>query len=113
MRILAGVGMLVLLGVAGCHSPYMEMDVINATATPVSLVEVDYPSASFGVGELGAGATFHYRFKILGSGAAKVLWTDAERKEHTVAGPEMREGQQGNLTVTISGDTAKWSEKLQ
>jgi hypothetical protein len=113
MRLLGTVGMAGLVALAGCRSPYVEADVINATNAPVTLVEVDYPSASFGVGELGAGATFHYRFKILGSGAAKVLWTDAERKEHTVAGPEMHEGQQGNLTVTISGDTAKWSEKLQ
>jgi hypothetical protein len=104
------VGVICLIG---CKSAFVEADVKNTSGAAVSLVEVDYPSASFGVGELGAGATFHYRFKILGSGAAKVLWTDAERKEHTVAGPEMREGQQGNLTVTISGDTAKWSEKLQ
>jgi hypothetical protein len=76
-------------------------------------VEVDYPSASFGVESLGAGAVYHYRFKILGDGATKVIWTDAARKEHTVSGPVLKEGQQGGLTVRIEGGTAVWKTALQ
>ena len=102
-----------LLGIGGCKSAYIEASVVNATGAPVSLVEVDYPSASFGVESLAAGATYHYRFKILGSGATKILWTDATRKEHTVGGPALKEGQQGGLTVTIGGDTATWQTALQ
>ncbi len=99
------VGMVVL---GGCRSSFVEADVRNATATPVSLVEVDYPSASFGKESLGAGATYHYRFKIQGDGATKILWTDMAQKEHTVSGPVLKEGQQGPLTVTITGDSAVW-----
>jgi hypothetical protein len=113
MRILAFAGLAGLICLAGCRSPYVEADVINATAAPVSLVEVDYPSASFGVGSLAAGATFHYRFKILGSGATKVLWTDTERHDHSVAGPPLHEGQEGTLSVTISGGTAQWNVQLR
>jgi hypothetical protein len=102
-----GAGVL-LFGVSGCHSAYIEADVKNATAEALSLVEVDYPSASFGKETLPAGATYHYRFKILGSGGTKVMWTDATRTEHTVKGPELLEGQEGALTVTIGGDSAQW-----
>ncbi len=113
MRIwLAGCVAVGLLGVVGCRSAYVEADVVNATGAAVSLVEVDYPSASFGVESLAAGARYHYRFKILGSGATKVLWTDAARKEHTVAGPELHEGEQGPLTVTIQGETAAWVKEF-
>jgi hypothetical protein len=97
----------------GCKSAYVEADVRNATGAAVSLVEVDYPSASFGVETLGAGATYHYRFKILGDGPTKVMWTDAARKEHSVAGPTLREGQQGALTVTIQDGGAGWETALK
>jgi uncharacterized membrane protein YhiD involved in acid resistance len=91
----------------------VEADVKNDSGAAVSLVEMDYPSASFGVGSLAAGATYHYRFKILGSGTAKLMWTDAGRGEHTAAGPELHEGLQGTLTVTIGDGTAKWSSRLK
>jgi hypothetical protein len=100
-----------LLG--GCKSPYVEADVVNATAAPVTLVELDYPSASFGTGTLAAGATYHYRFKILGSGPTKVLWTDAEHHDHSVTGPSLREGQEGMLKATLTGGTAQWFTRLQ
>ncbi len=97
-----------VVGMGGCKSAFVEADVRNATATPVSLVEVDYPSASFGKESLGAGATYHYRFKIQGEGKTKILWTDEKQKEHSADGPVLKEGQQGPLTVTITGDCAVW-----
>ena len=32
----------------GCHSHYVAIDVTNSSGQPISLLEVDYPSASFG-----------------------------------------------------------------
>jgi hypothetical protein len=112
-KLVAGVAAMALLGLVGCKSAYVEADIVNASGAAVSLVEVDYPSASFGVGSLGAGATYHYRFKILGDGATKVMWTDAARKEHTVAGPVLQEGQQGGLIVTLEPESAVWKIALQ
>jgi hypothetical protein len=99
--------------VGGCKSAYVQADVKNATGEAIRLVEVDYPSASFGVETLAAGGTYHYRFKILGDGPTKILWTDAARKEHSVAGPKLLEGQQGPMTVTITGDGAVWDAALK
>jgi len=113
MRLFAVMALSGLLGLAGCRSAFVEADVINAGSAPVSLVEVDYPSASFGVESLAAGAAYHYRFKILGSGPTKVMWTDAARQDHNVTGPQLNEGQQGSMTVTIEGGTAVWKTELQ
>jgi len=102
-----------LLASIGCHSAYIEATVINTTSTPVSLVEVDYPSASFGRETLAAGADYHYRFKVLGQGATKVLWTDAAHQEHTVPGPVLHEDDEGTLTITLTPASATWNLTLK
>jgi len=108
-RVLAAMA---LAALTGCHSHYISIDVQNHTGKPITLVEVDYPSASFGVDTLAAGATYHYRFKILGDGPAKILWTDAAQQSHTVAGPSLAEGQEGTLTADITATTATWQSNL-
>ncbi len=91
----------VMMGAGGCHSAYIETTVRNASGGPISLLEVDYPSASFGKEALAMGAEYHYRFKVLGNGPTKVLWTDAGQHEHSVPGPSLNEGDEGRLVVTI------------
>lgn len=105
---LLGLGMLA----SGCHSAFVQATVINEDGKPVKLLEVDYPTASFGTGELASGASFRYRFKILGDGASKVSWTDAASKDHVVQGPTLKEGQEGTLTIVIKGDGARWEPAL-
>jgi hypothetical protein len=109
----SGFAVIALSSLAGCHSHYVEADVKNDTTATISPVEVDYPSASFGKETLAPGAVFHYRFKILGGGPTKIVWTDARQKEHTVPGPSLQEGQEGGLTVTITGGTATWETRLK
>ena len=99
--------------ISGCHSHYVEADVKNDTGSRISPFEVDYPSASFGKESLAPAAVFHYRFKILGDGPTKILWTDAAQHDHSVAGPSLQEGQEGTLTVTITGTTANWETHLK
>jgi hypothetical protein len=90
-----------LILVAGCHSRYVETTIVNQGANPLQMIEVDYPSASFGVGNLGAGGQFHYRFKVQGSGPVKLQFTDAQGQVRNVDGPELQEGQEGRLTIAI------------
>ncbi len=104
---------LALAALTGCHSHYVSIDIRNATAATITLVEVDYPTASFGVDTLAAGATYHYRFKILGDGPTKILWTDAAQQQHTVTGPYLTEGQEGALTADITPTTATWQSNLR
>ncbi len=103
---------LCLFAVTGCRSPYVVATVSNDTAAPVSLVEVDYPSASFGIQSLAPGGDLHYRFKVLGSGPLKLTYTGPQGKEQTSKGPYLREGVEGPLTITIASDGVHWQTAL-
>ena len=77
------------------------------------LVELDYPSASFGTQKLGPGQDFDYRFKLLGSGKLKLIYTDSANVEHTVPGPQLDEGNEGTLSVTIQPSGVQWGSQLK
>src|SRR5664279_6646483 len=95
-----------VLTLAGCHSAYIAATVSNRTPDPLSLLEVDYPSASFGTQALAPGQDFHYRFKVLGSGATAIQWTDAAHRDQKNSGPPLREGDEGALTITFNSGTS-------
>jgi len=110
-RLTSAVPYLVLaavLGAAGCHSAMIDATVQNRSGSPITLLEVDYPSASFGTQNLAPAADFHYRFKVLGSGALKLTYTDITRHDHTSSGPTLEEGAEGLLTITIDPTNVRW-----
>ena len=102
---------LTLIATTGCHSPYVDHHVSNRTAQPIELLEVDYPSASFGTQNLAPGADFHYRFKVLGSGAMKLLYTDSAHQDHKSDGPFLKEGAEGPLTIVIADTGVTWQPR--
>jgi hypothetical protein len=113
MRFLPAAALTAALALSGCHSRYIAATVTNRTAGPLSPFEVDYPSASFGAESLAPGATYSYRFKIIGSGPTAVLWTDAAHHDHKAAGPDLHEDDEGSLTITIGpGNTPVWDLRL-
>ena len=101
-----------LTTLTGCRSPYVTTTVSNHTPTPITLVEVDYPSASFGTQTLTPGADFHYRFKVLGSGALKLTYTDSTSATHSATGPYLKEGAEGPLQIVIEPDGVHWQTAL-
>jgi len=94
-----------LLGVGffcGCHSYQIDATVENRTGAAIELLEVDYPSASFGADTLSSGADFHYRFQVRGSGPVKVQYTeDGSHKVRQMSGPEVFEQQEGSLEIVL------------
>jgi hypothetical protein len=101
------------LSLSGCHSANIAATISNHTNAPLSLVEVDYPSASFGTQTLAPGQDFRYRFKVLGSGGTTLLWTDATHQDHKSAGPHLSEGDEGSLAITFSvGAEPSWTLQL-
>jgi hypothetical protein len=86
---------------AGCHSYHVETTIENRTGEPIQLLEVDYPSASYGADSLAAGADFHYRIQIEGKGQLKVLYTTSEGKPVQITGPALAEGEEGRLEVVL------------
>jgi hypothetical protein len=100
--------LIVLITTTGCHSPYVAATITNHTGQPIELLEVDYPSASFGTQNLAPAADFHYRFKVLGSGNTKLLYTDSTHQDHKSDGPFLKEGAEGPLTIAITDTGVTW-----
>lgn len=92
---------LFFLSLCGCKSYWVETTVENQTGQAIHELEVDYPSASFGIDSLAPGASMHYRFKILGSGPVKAQYVLSDGKTVTGQGLNLTEGQQGQLTVRL------------
>lgn len=90
-----------IAALTGCHSKYVEATITNKTGEVLNVVQVDYPSASFGTQSLKPGESFHYRFKLVGSGPVKLSYTDARQKDHHQDGPGMQEGQEGRLEIVF------------
>jgi hypothetical protein len=97
-----------LLIVTGCHSTHVQATVTNHTSQPLLLLEVDYPSASFGTQVLAPGAEFHYRFKVLGTGNLHLLYTDQSHHDHKSEGPYLNEKADGPIHITVDPDGVHW-----
>ena len=92
------------LSAAGCHSYHVDATVENRTGAPIQLLEIDYPSASFGRDKLAAGELFKYRIQWQGSGPLKVHYTTADRHAVDISGPTVAERQQGALQIVLVPD---------
>jgi hypothetical protein len=102
-----------LLLATGCHSYHVETTVENRTGAAIQLLEVDYPSASFGANSLAAGADFHYRIQLRGSGPLKVQYTAGESHPVQIDGPTLSEPQQGGLQIVLlPGGKAEFHTQL-
>jgi hypothetical protein len=97
----------------GCRSYHVETTVENRTGAAIQLLEVDYPSASFGADSLAAGADFHYRIQIQGTGPLKVQCTAAGGRQEMISGPTLSERQQGRLQIVLlPGGKAEFHPQL-
>jgi hypothetical protein len=100
LLIVSGISVAALF-LSSCHSAHVEVSVENRTGAPVRLLEVDYPSASFGSDQLPVGATMHYRIQVQGRGPVKVQYAAADGRQSQVEGPALAERQQGTLKIVL------------
>jgi hypothetical protein len=85
----------------------------NRTGQPIQLLEVDYPSASFGANKLDAGEIFHYRIQLRGSGPVKVQYTADGGRQTQIDGPSVAERQEGVLQIVLlPGGKAEFHPQL-
>ena len=102
-----------LLATTGCRSHHVEITVENRTGAAIQLLEVDYPSASFGADSLAAGADFHYRIQVSGAGPLKVAYQATAGHQETINGPTLAEDQQGRLEIVLlPGGKAEFHPEL-
>lgn len=94
----------VFIGCVGCHSYHIDTTVENRTGGTIQLLEVNYPSASFGADSLVLGATFNYRFQVRGSGPLKVEYTASNHHLVQIAGPVLAEQQEGRIEIVLLPD---------
>src|ERR1017187_5687394 len=101
---LAAIAAPVFLTFCGCHSYHIETTVENRTGGAIQLLEVDYPSASFGVDKLAAGAEYQYRIQLRGNGPLKVQYTAGQGTQTQtiqIEGPTVAERQEGRLGIVL------------
>lgn len=109
----ACLGLIFGLASSGCHSAHIEVSVENQTGGAIRLLEVEYPSASFGVDTLAAGATMHYRIQLQGSGPLKIHYTGENNRQSQLQGPELTQGQEGKLEIVLEpSDKAEFHPQL-
>lgn len=109
-----GAALLMFVLPAGCRSAWIRCTIVNEQPTPVTLVQVSYPGGTFGVQTIAAGGSFHYRFRDIGDGQASVEFTDAAHSDHTVKGPELKEGEEGTLRIAIEPQNqVQWTPVLR
>jgi hypothetical protein len=102
-----------LLCLGGCHSYHIDSTIENRTGKAVRLLEVDYPSASFGAGTVDNGADLHYRFQVRGSGPIKIQYTAAGDGVVAINGPSLEERQEGRLEIVLlPGGRAEFHPEL-
>jgi hypothetical protein len=89
---------------SACHSYHIDITIRNSTGGAISLLEVDYPSASFGSDALAAGADFHYLIQTRGSAPLKIQYTGANGRQVQITGPTLYERQEGNIEVVLLPD---------
>jgi hypothetical protein len=89
---------------AGCHSYHVDATVENRTGAPIQLLEIDYPSASFGDDKLASGELFSYRIQLRGNGQLKVHYTGADRHQVDIGGPTVAEREEGQLRIVLLPD---------
>ncbi len=103
----------IVFAASACHSYHIDATIENRTGAPNHLLEVDYPSASFGVGRLENGAAFHYQFQVRGSGPLKIEYTMSNGRPIQISGPTLTERQQGQLQIVLQpGGKAEYHPQL-
>ena len=95
------VGLLLAAGCRNYESFWVNVTVVNQTGAAIKDIEVDYPSASFGINQLAPGAVYHYRLKINGHGKISAQYLAPMDKPVKVSGPSVEDNQQGQVTITL------------
>jgi hypothetical protein len=67
----------------------------------IQLLEVDYPSASFGADALAPGASLHYRIQVQGTGPVSITYTAPNQAQPQITGPQLVDRQQGSLEIQL------------
>jgi hypothetical protein len=91
---------------AGCRAHMVTIKLVNTSASPLSTIIVDYPSATFGKDKLTPGETFSSPVKITDSGPLKVQFTDAKGVIHRYTGLTLHPNAEGLIEIRLDQNNA-------
>ncbi|HMC32467.1 MAG TPA: hypothetical protein VKL99_16645 [Candidatus Angelobacter sp.] len=91
---------------AGCRAHMVTIRLINTSIEPLSIIIVDYPSATFGKDKLVPGETFSSPVKLTETGPLKVQFTDAKGANHTYIGPIVHQNAEGSIEIKLDQNSA-------
>jgi hypothetical protein len=101
------------LVISGCHSHHIDSLIDNRTGAAIHQVEIDYPSASFGIDTLTPGQVYKYKFQVQGKGPLKVQYTDSTGKQVQLQGSILSDGDEGQYLVILLPDgQVQWVPSL-
>jgi hypothetical protein len=101
------------LAISGCRSHHVDCVVENRTGAIIHQVEIDYPSASFGIDTLTAGQIYLYKLQVRGVGLLKVQYTDSGGKQVQLKGTKLAEGDRGQYLIILLPDgQVQWVPSL-
>ena len=104
---------LLALPFAGCRSTMVDVTIENHSGQNVHLLEVEYPSASFGANDLADGGHLRAHVQLRGTGLMKLQYEAPGSKTVHIDGPDLSEGQSGQLTVILlPAGTASFTPRL-
>ena len=113
VRLRSAVLLSAVLAACGCRSYHIEITVENRTGSNIQLLEVDYPSASFGSDSVATDADFHYRIQVQGNGPLKVQYSAPGGLKFQMNGPNISERQQGRIEIVLlPGGKAEFHPEL-
>lgn len=111
--ILLAISLTGCLSIIGCRSAHVDVSIENHTGAVVRLLEVSYPSATFGVGTLADGAALHNRIQLRGDGPIRLTFANAKDQSTAITGPQLAENQNGSLQVVLlAGGKAEFHPNL-
>jgi hypothetical protein len=90
-----------LLSAAGCQQRHVEAALVNHTGVELRLIEIDYPSSSFGANALGPEEDIHYAMRIHGSGPVRIQYVIGNSSPVSIQGPVLHQGQHGRLDIDL------------
>jgi hypothetical protein len=100
----AAIALLAFAWLTGCRSYHVAITVQNRTGAAIQLLEVDYPTASFGADSMAAGANLKYRVQVRGTAPLKVQYTAVGGIQKQITGPSLAEGDEGQLEIVLLPD---------
>jgi len=90
-----------LLALSACHSYHVDATVTNRTGQRIQLLEVTYPSASFGANSMEPGEVIHAPIQFRNEGKAHVHYIGPAGAAIEIDGPEFHENQEGSLEIIL------------